>query len=60
MGYIQTIQTKDGPTQIDYNALANLPKSDKTLTLPGSFADAKAVGDKLKILEEQIAALENK
>lgn len=47
MGYIQTIQTKDGPTQIDYNALANLPTSDKTLTLPGSFADAKVVGDEI-------------
>lgn len=47
MGYIQTIQTKDGPTQIDYNALANLPTSDKTLTLPGSFADAKIVGDEI-------------
>lgn len=57
MGYIQTIQTKDGPTQIDYNALANLPTSDKTLTLPGSFADAKVVGDKFKEVKAETASL---
>lgn len=46
--YVTAIRTKDGPSQIDYNALANLPKSDSTLTKSGSFADAKATGDAIK------------
>ena len=46
--------------QIDYNALANLPQSDKTLTKSGNFADAKAVGDKLNQLSEDFGASEEK
>lgn len=32
-GYIKRILTKDGPKQIDYNALANLPKSTQTTSV---------------------------
>ncbi len=34
-GYIKKILTKDGPKQIDYNALANLPKSIITTSTIG-------------------------
>lgn len=40
--------------KIDYNALANLPTSDKTLEVDGGFADAKEVGDRLKNISESI------
>lgn len=45
--YVIKIRTNDGDKQIDYAALANLPKFDSTLTEAGSIADAKAVGDAL-------------
>lgn len=43
--YVQRIRTESGDLQIDYQALANLPKSDPTLSQEGSFADAKVTGD---------------
>lgn len=43
--YVTKIRTESGDLQIDYNALANLPDSDKTLKVSGQFADAKATGD---------------
>lgn len=43
--YVTKIRTESGDKQIDYNALANLPQTDATLTKSGAFADAKAVGD---------------
>ena len=46
--YVTKIRTESGDKQIDYNALANLPQSDTTLTQTGSFADAKATGDAIK------------
>jgi hypothetical protein len=51
-GYITRIRTESGDLQIDYDALANLPQSDSTLTIAGGFADAKAVGDKLKKIDQ--------
>lgn len=52
---IKKIKTKDGDKQIDYDALANLPVSDVTLTQEGSFADAKIVGEKInKLLSENL------
>lgn len=42
---IKKIKTADGDLQIDYNALANLPTTDKTLAEADKAADAKAVGD---------------
>lgn len=46
--YVTKIRTESGDKQIDYNALANLPQSDATLTQVGGFADAKAVSDAIK------------
>lgn len=46
--YVTKIRTEAGDKQIDYEALANLPQSDATLTKSGEFADAKSVGDALK------------
>lgn len=43
--YVTKIRTENGDLQIDYNALANLPASDKTLSKSGGFADAKATRD---------------
>lgn len=46
--YVTKVRTNSGDKLIDYNALANLPQSDTTLTKSGKFADAKVVGDTLK------------
>lgn len=54
---IKKIRTQSGDAQIDYEALANLPTSDKTLTQEGSFADAKEVGDRLSQLSDEIGDL---
>lgn len=51
--YVKKIRTEKGDLQIDYEALGNLPKSDATLTKSGSFADAKAVGDKITQLNNE-------
>lgn len=45
---ITRIRTESGDLQIDYNALANLPQSDKTLSKDGGFADAKATSEAIK------------
>ena len=46
--HITRIRTEQGDLQIDYNALANLPTSDTTLSQSGKFADAKVVGQKIQ------------
>lgn len=45
---ITRIRTESGDLQIDYDALANLPQSDKTLSKDGGFADAKATSEAIK------------
>ena len=45
--YVTKIKTSSGGLQIDYNALANLPKTDTTLSQSGQAADAKVVGEAL-------------
>lgn len=55
--YVKKIRTKDGDLQIDYTALANLPKSDTTLTKAGYFADAKATGDAITNINNAINVL---
>ena len=51
---ITAIRTEKGDKQIDYNALANKPKFDNTLSESGKIADAKVVGDKIKELTTQV------
>lgn len=51
---VTRIRTDDGDSQIDYNALANLPKSDTTLTQSGEFADAKVTGTEISKLNEAV------
>lgn len=51
--YVTKVRTESGDKQIDYLALANLPKSDTTLTQSGKFADSKATGDKIKNHEQK-------
>lgn len=51
--YAKKIRTDKGDLQIDYTALANLPKSDTELKEEGGFADAKVVGDKLLQLAQR-------
>lgn len=46
--YVNRIRTEAGDLQINYEALANLPQSDKTLSKDGAFADAKATSDAIK------------
>lgn len=53
--YITRIRTSSGDLQIDYQALANLPESDTTLTNEGSFADAKATGDAINQLSAALS-----
>lgn len=50
--YITKIRTESGDKQIDYNALANLPESDPTLSVPEMFADAEATGTAIKNLSK--------
>lgn len=52
--YIKRIRTENGDLQIDYQALANLPKSDTALSTSGAFADAKTTGDKIKSVNTKI------
>ena len=47
---ITAIRTQNGDLPIDYRALANKPNIDKSLTVSGDVADAKAVGDKISAL----------
>ncbi len=56
--YITKIRTEAGDLPVDYNALANLPVSDSTLTKSGSFADAKAVGDKITNINNTIKEIQ--
>ena len=52
--YVQRIRTESGDLQIDYESLANLPQSDTTLSQSGKFADAKATGDKINELSQEL------
>lgn len=56
--YIQGIQTSVGVSKYDYNALGNIPESDKTLTLSGTFADALVTGQKISALSSRVKELE--
>jgi hypothetical protein len=56
--YVTRVRTERGDLQIDYNALANLPETDKTLTKSGECADAKVTGDKINKLTEDLKALD--
>jgi hypothetical protein len=58
--YITKIRTESGDLQIDYNALANLPSADSTLSKFGMFADAQAVGRKITQINNQIASVNDK
>ena len=57
--YVTKIRTEYGDKQIDYLALANLPQSDKTLSISGGFADAKITGDKMKNILEEITSIDD-
>lgn len=57
--YVTKVRTNVGDLQIDYNALANVPKSDETLSQAGSFADAKAVGNKFNEVNTSIESISN-
>ena len=54
--YIKKIRTENGDLQIDYEALANLPHADATLTKSGSFADAKETGSRISSLRTELEA----
>lgn len=56
--YIQGIQTSVGESKYDYNALGNIPESDKTLTISGAFADALSTGQKISALSSRVKELE--
>lgn len=53
--YVREISTDKGPKKIDYNALANKPNPDATLTQSGAFADAKVTGDKINATKTQLS-----
>lgn len=55
--YVTKIRTESGDMQIDYNALANLPQSDSTLSQSGEFADAKVTGEKIKNINTEITSI---
>jgi hypothetical protein len=56
--YVTKIRTENGDMQIDYNALANLPETDKTLSKKNKAADAKATGDAIAQLSSDVSTLE--
>lgn len=55
---IKKIRTRDGDIPISYLGLADKPVANKTLDTEGAFADAKAVGDKLEDIRQQIADIQ--
>ena len=55
---IKKIRTRDGDIPISYLGLADKPVANKTLDIEGAFADAKAVGDKLEDIRQQIADIQ--
>ena len=54
--YVTRIRTEFGDKQIDYRALAEKPEFDDTLQLSGHIADAKATGDAIRAVSENIAS----
>lgn len=52
---IEYIETTSGLVKVYYPALDAIPVSDATLREKGMFADAKAVGDRLKPVEDKLA-----
>lgn len=56
--YITKIRTESGDLQIDYNALANLPTTDTTLTTANKAADAQATGEQITLLDDAISRLD--
>jgi hypothetical protein len=52
--YITRIRTESGDRQIDYDALANIPQPDITLSKAGKFADAQATGDAINNAKAEI------
>lgn len=55
---ITGFRTQAGDAQYDFNALANKPMIDTTLAVQGAYPDSKAVGDKIKKVEERIAGIQ--
>lgn len=53
------IITADGKKrQLPYGNVLETPVSDETLSIPGAFADSKAVGDGFKEVNVETASLE--
>lgn len=53
--YIKQLHTKDGPKQIDYTALANLPQIDSTLQQGSSNAvQSKAVYEAITAISDEV------
>ena len=57
--FLTAIRTTEGNLSFDYKSLENLPKSDSTLSKPNEFADAQAVGNKIRELNTQIKKINN-
>lgn len=54
--YVTGIRTESGDLPIDYNALVNKPQIDKTLSEDGKLADAKATGDAIKSMSDNLSS----
>lgn len=52
--HITRIRTESGDKQIDYNALANLPTTDKTLSVEDQAADGKSTGNAINNLNNNL------
>lgn len=56
--YITKIRTIDGDLQYDYNSLYDKPESDTRLETPGAFADAQAVGNKIRLINTKLDTID--
>lgn len=57
--YLTKIRTTYGDLQYDYNSLYGKPTSDTRLETAGAFADAQAVGNKIRVINTKLENIDN-
>ena len=57
--YLTKIRTTYGDLQYDYNSLYGKPTPDTRLETAGAFADAQAVGNKIRVINTKLENIDN-